>query len=85
MIPSYFTENFSARGLLLEHLELARSHVELGEQHIAQQKQLIDRLRDGGRATATAHRTLNALETTQAMYVANHKRLETELATANPE
>lgn len=55
----------------------------MGEQYIAQQKQLIDKLHDGGRATATAYEALDALENTQATYVAHRERLEKELATAN--
>ena len=85
MIPRYGFDDFTARALLLEHLEVTRSHVETGERSIAQQKRLIDRLRRNERETTTAHEVLRALERNQVMYVAHRDRIERQLATANPE
>ena len=77
--------DFSAQALLLEYLELVRDYVAAGEQHIAQQKQLIGQLRTDGDALMGAIEYLSGLETSQAMQVACRNRLERDLAAANPE
>ena len=85
MIPPYFSEDFTPRALLLERLELARSHVVTGERSIAQQKWLIDKLIRAERPTTTANEILRAIERTQAMYLEHRDRLERELATTGSE
>jgi hypothetical protein len=77
--------DFSARALLLEHLELVRDQVADGKQHIAEQKQLIGELKGDGRAIMGAIEFLSALEITQALRVTHCDRLEQALETANPE
>jgi hypothetical protein len=77
--------DFSARAFLLEHLELVRDQVADGEQHIAEQKQLIGSLKGDGRAMMGAIEFLSALEITQALRVTHCYRLEQALETANPE
>ena len=74
---------FSKTAILLEHLKLTRDQVAAGEQHIAEQKQLIGVL--SGEAITWATKFLSTLEHMQAMYVAHRNRLEQELVTANPE
>ena len=84
MIPSTPDVNVSKRAVLLEHLELTKDQLAVGEQHIAQQKQLIGVLGSGGSAIFWAREFLVTLEHMQARHAAHRDRLEQELATANP-
>ena len=83
VIPSYYSEDFTPRALLLERLEVARAHVVTGDRSIAQQKWLIDKLIRAERPTTTAYEILRAIERTQAMYLEHRDRLERELAVAD--
>ena len=85
MNPRTLADNGSQRALLLEHLELTRDQLAVGEQHIAQQKQLIVELGPHGTAIFWAREFLGALEHMQTKHAAHRDRLERELATANPE
>ena len=80
VIPRYLFEDFTPRALLLERLEVVKAHVATGEQSIAQQKWLIDKLVRAERPTTTAYEILRAIERTQAMYLEHRDRLERELA-----
>jgi hypothetical protein len=83
MIPRYGSDDFTARALLLEHLEVAKAHVAGGERSIAHQKQVIDRLSRAKLETTTAHEVLRALETSQVLYEAHRDRIERQLAAAD--
>jgi hypothetical protein len=72
------------RAMLIDHLQMARRHVELGLEHIAKQKAIIAKLERKHRDTDLARTLLDTLEETQRMHVADCKRLEKELAANDP-
>lgn len=82
---SYADDSATVRAILREYLELLRDYVAAGEEHIAEQKELISRLRPDSRATIGARDFLRDLEQIQAMRVTHRDRLERELATAAAE
>jgi hypothetical protein len=56
-------------------LEMARRHVALGEGLVAQQRARIASLKAAGHDVVEAERLLELLEQTQALFVADLKRL----------
>jgi hypothetical protein len=72
------------RAVLMDHLQMARRHVELGAEHIARQKAIIARLECKDRDTGLARQLLDILEETQRMHVADRQRLEKQLAANDP-
>jgi hypothetical protein len=68
------------RTMVEEHLALAERHVIEGENHIARQRQIIDRLARGTGNLKLAEDVLAKLESTQATHIANRDRLRAELA-----
>ena len=70
------------RETLLEHLELAGDHIAKGAQHLAKQKQLIERLQREGLPTDDAEEPLRRFEATQRSRPTSRERIEGELATA---
>ena len=85
MIPSYPALLSTKRWLLIDHLELARAHVADGEELIALQTELLSELMRRGHPTDEAEKVLWSLVELHAMNLADCKRIEQELATANPE
>ena len=68
------------QALIEANLRLADSHIELGQHHVAQQRESIDKLRHDGHSTAIANSLLLTLENTLAAHVADRDRLRAELA-----
>ena len=68
------------------HLAQAERHVVEGEEHLARQRALIDKLRRDGHDTTTAVELLHEFERSQAVHVAERDRIRAELANrAGPE
>ena len=67
------------RAMLKDQLEMARSHVALGEKHLARQRELILELYRDGHDTRQARELLKQFEELQALHVSDCKRLEQEL------
>jgi hypothetical protein len=65
--------------MTLQHLALARRHVEEGEAHIHRQRMVVTRLERDGHDASDARLLLLRFEELQAMHVADRDRLE-ELA-----
>jgi hypothetical protein len=73
------------RALIEQHLTLARSHVKLGEQHIASQRQIVLDLQVRGVDDALAMQTLDNFVAMQLMHVSDKGRLDRELSAADPD
>jgi hypothetical protein len=71
------------RQMLREHLQLAEKHVDEGEQHLRDQRRIVDELeRDGHAKSAEKARELLAtMEQTQALHLADRDRLRAQLDT----
>ena len=65
---------------LRQYLAGAETHVRQGEVHLARQRQLIAALERDGHDTTQAERLLTTFEETQALHIADCKRLTEELA-----
>ena len=61
--------------LLVEHLAQAKRHVALGEKHIAEQRQRIEKLSHHGHDTNQALLLLRQFEELQALHIAERDRL----------
>ena len=61
--------------MLEEHLTQGLAAIELGEQHIADQKALITRLEAEGRDTNQAIKLLNAFEGSQVEHIAHRDEI----------
>ena len=57
-------------------LEMVRRHVRLGASHVAQQREVVAKLRAGGHSTETALRLLATFEATQQQHEEHLARLE---------
>jgi hypothetical protein len=66
-----------------EHLQLAESHVEAGDQLVSRQRQLVSELRKHGLDTTIAVELLKSFEKAQAMHVADRDRLRKEMSRSN--
>ena len=65
--------------MVQRHLNMAREHIILGEQHIARQRLILARLAERGSNSAEAERLLVNFQESQVMHVAHRDRLEAEL------
>ena len=65
--------------MLKDQLEMARSHVALGEKHLARQRELILELYRDGHDTRQARYLLKSFEETQRLHVLDRDRFEREL------
>lgn len=72
------------RAMLLAHLELAKNHVALGEQHLASQRKLIAELVSKGLPTAAAEALLYTFEQAQVQHLYGVRRIEQQLKTRIP-
>ena len=63
-----------------EHLQLANKHVAKGEQHLANQRELICQMERDGHNSTEARRLLKEFEELQAMHIADRERLLQEKA-----
>ena len=70
---------------LEHHILVARRHVELGERHIARQREIIERLKQQGHDTSSAERLLNTFEALQALHRMNLQRHLELLGVHDPE
>ena len=68
------------REVLRAHLAQAEDNVTLGEQHIAKQRALIEKLEGDGHDTVKARELLAVFEETQVLHVADRDRLLRELS-----
>ncbi|EJT00965.1 hypothetical protein [Rhizobium sp. CCGE 510] len=67
------------RVMVEKHLQQAREHVVLGEQHIARQREIVVELTALGADLREAERLLLNFEESQVMHVAHLDRLKAEL------
>jgi len=67
------------KSMKLDHLALAERHVVEGEQRLNEQRELIDRLKQGGHDVAEAELILRTFEKTQSIHIADRARLREEL------
>ena len=68
------------RDVLLQHLATAAQHVAQGRRHLARQHDLIARLKRADLPTGEAEHFLDQLEQMQSKHLADHDRVERELA-----
>ena len=68
------------RSLIIYHLQAACRGVAEGEQHIAQQHEIIESLERNGLDTAPAKAVLLQFEELQGLHVAHRDELQEELA-----
>ena len=73
------------RAELEHHILVARRHVELGERHIARQREIIEQLKQHGHDTTSAERLLNTFEALQALHRMNLQRQMELLGVDGPE
>jgi hypothetical protein len=67
------------RELVEKHLAQAEQHVTRGDHILAQQREIIARLRNGGLDTTEARKLLATFEETQAINISDRDRLRQEL------
>ena len=67
------------RKLLLENLHEAKERVELGLEHLARQRRIVEQLRRGGHDTQRALEVLAAFELCQQNHEADELRIQEEL------
>jgi hypothetical protein len=72
------------RSLIIYHLQAACRRVAEGEQHIAQQHEIIASLERNGLDTAPAKAVLLQFEELQGLHVAHRDGLQEELANREP-
>lgn len=70
------------RAHILEHLAQAEEHVVLGQEHVDQQRHLIERLDHDGHDSTAARALLVRFEEHLAMHIKDRDRLIRELAAA---
>ena len=68
------------RAILEQHLLQAESHVTLGEQHIARQREIVTQLERDGHGSTEARKLLALFVETQAAHIADVDRLQRQLA-----
>jgi hypothetical protein len=68
------------RSDVLAHLAMAQEHVASGEEHLARQLALINKLERDGHDSSTARAFLQQLEETQLTHIAPLQRLQREAA-----
>ena len=71
------------RAMLEQHLAQAKAHIAQGIEHLARQREIIDRLQVRGLDTASAIELLRLMEESQAAHVADRDRIVEELARAD--
>ncbi|EPE98434.1 hypothetical protein [Rhizobium grahamii] len=67
------------RAMIEEHLKQAEAHVLLGEQHIAQQRELISRIGKGSEDECDAVHLLKTFQELQREHVSHRDWLASEL------
>jgi hypothetical protein len=72
------------RAILLEHLTLAKEHIEIGSRAIGKQQEIIAKLQAHGHNTFVARKMLKSFEDTQAMHLAERDRIQDELGRQEP-
>ena len=70
-------------GLHISYLQAAEDHVATGQQHIADQCDLISTLERTGHHATSAIARLRVMEQTQTQHIADRDRLRAELAMLN--
>jgi len=68
------------RAMVEEHLQLAEKHVAQGDQHLADQRELIFQMERDGHDTTEARRLLRQFEELQELHIADRDRLRQEKA-----
>ena len=71
------------RALIISYLQAAEDQVTTGQQHIADQCDLIQTLERTGHHATSAIARLRLMEQTQTQYIADRDRLRGELAMLN--
>ena len=71
------------RALIISYLQAAEDQVANGQQHIADQCDLISTLERTGHHATSAIARLRLMEQTQTQHIANRDRLRAELAMLN--
>jgi hypothetical protein len=67
------------RAILLEHLELAEEHIEIGSRNIARQEEIIEKLQAHGHDTRVARQMLKSFEDARALCLEERERIQAEL------
>jgi len=67
------------RAILLEHLTLAKEHIEIGSRNIARQKRILAKLQAHGHDTLIARKMLRSFEDAQSLSLAERERIQEEL------
>jgi hypothetical protein len=65
--------------MIEDHLAQAERHVALGEEHVQNQRALVDKLARDGHDTAMARQLLSQFEDLQISHIADRDRLKKEL------
>jgi hypothetical protein len=68
------------RAMIEGHLALAERHIMEGEQRVARQQKLVDRLEHDGHDVGDARALLAQFLELQALFIADRDRLRAELA-----
>jgi len=70
------------RQLLMDALDQARKHVRHGEEHLANQRKILEELTRHGHAVEKAKSLLTTLEHSQRLHIADRDRIADELRKA---
>ena len=68
------------RALILQNLAKAEEHVVLGQEHVWNQRKLVDRLEHDGHDATSARALLAQFEKLLVLHIEDRDRLERELA-----